>query len=316
MAIINTVEWRAYRLSVLVGVDVGASHSEVAITSGAATTVARNRGPGIGIRPGFVASAVETIRIMIETLTQDATSTGQHRCVVVGAAGAHTQVVRSEMESALARAFPNATIHVTTDGEIALESAFGTSPGIVVCAGSGSIAYARDPTGVVRRAGGLGPILADDGSGYEIGRAGLRVAARAADGRSVGTSLAKAIFAAAGVSTLNELVDWAWEAGRPTVAGLAEIVCREAHSGDEAARKIVDNAARELGQLGATLARHFGADLPFDLALGGGVLSPGSPVRSALVAYLRKELTSSRIIEEPVDPVAGALAIAKRMSPS
>src|SRR2546426_7691906 len=64
----------------------------------------------------------------------------------------------------------------------ALATAFGTGPGILVNAGTGSIAYARDPAGELHRAGGDGWQLGDEGGGYLLGRGALDVPARPADG--------------------------------------------------------------------------------------------------------------------------------------
>lgn len=300
-------------MSLLVGVDVGASHTEAAIATNAANPVCRVRRAGIVVRLGHVAQAVEAISDIIDAVTQEGRQHPPFDSIVVGSAGTHTESLRSEMEMALQHVFSGALVHVTTDGAIALEAAFGSRPGIVICAGSGSIAYARDPLDAIRRVGGLGPILADEGSGYAIGRAGLRAAARATDGRSPATSLTTAIPAAAGVATLDELIDWAWNADRPTVAALAPIVCEEASSGDAAARAIVDTAAGHLGQLAIAFARHFSGVSQIDVAFNGGVLSFESPVRTALRTYLDARLPQVNVVDRNVDPVLGALSMADRL---
>ncbi len=64
-------------------------------------------------------------------------------------------------------------IHVMSDIELAFHQYFPGGCGIVLNAGTGSIAYGRSPNGKVARAGGLGPLLGDEGSGYWIGRAYL-----------------------------------------------------------------------------------------------------------------------------------------------
>src|SRR3989441_10905027 len=52
------------------------------------------------------------------------------------------------------------------DAEIALSTAFADGTGIIVSAGTGSIAYPRDPAGQLHRAGGYGWQLGDVGGGY------------------------------------------------------------------------------------------------------------------------------------------------------
>ena len=54
---------------------------------------------------------------------------------------------------------------------------------VVAIAGTGSIAYGCTGQGFFR-VGGWGPLLGDEGSGYDLGRRGLQLAARMADGRA------------------------------------------------------------------------------------------------------------------------------------
>src|SRR4030042_1026984 len=94
--------------------------------------------------------------------------------LVVGAAGAGREEERLALEAALEALRIAPRVHVTTDGAIALQSAFGDTAGIVLIAGTGSIAWARLPGGETARVGGLGAVLGDPGSGYDLGRAALR----------------------------------------------------------------------------------------------------------------------------------------------
>jgi len=299
-------------LSWLIGVDVGASHIEAVAAIDPAKPMYRVRGSGAFVKPGKVASVAAAISSTIGELTQMCCPAGAPDFIVVGAAGTHNETLANALKDAICSGFPKSHIQITTDGAIALEAAFGDNSGIVVCAGSGSIAYARTPGNGIRRVGGLGPELADEGSGYAIGRAGLRAAARAADGRLPHTSLMDSIAAAVGISDLDELVDWAWEADRPTIAALSQIVCRDAVAGDETSRHIVHNAAVDLGNLIASLASFFGLIVEVDVALSGGVLSEDSPVRWELVEHLGDSIPNATVFEKSVDPVLGALAMADR----
>ncbi len=67
-------------------------------------------------------------------------------------------------------------IKVVGDNVIALEAAFGSGPGVIVIAGTGSIAYGRNRDGQTARAGGWGFAISDEGSGHWIGRAAVAAA--------------------------------------------------------------------------------------------------------------------------------------------
>ena len=68
----------------------------------------------------------------------------------------------------------SARVNVVPDFEIAHIAAFGTGPGILLVASTGSIAFARGSNGLTRRAGGLGPLLGDEGSGFWLGKTASR----------------------------------------------------------------------------------------------------------------------------------------------
>src|SRR2546425_5698441 len=89
------------------------------------------------------------------------------------------------------------------DAEIALSTAFADGTGIIVSAGTGSIAYARDPAGQLHRAGGYGWQLGDEGGGYWLGGGGLGGAARAPDGPGEGSTLPARLLGPPGPPTLH-----------------------------------------------------------------------------------------------------------------
>ena len=89
--------------------------------------------------------------------------------VCAGLAGAGRRSVVRRMMVFLSQEFPAALTQVATDYEVALESAVGSGPGVVLIAGTGSVAYGRNAAGDTARAGGYGPLLGDEGSAFEIG---------------------------------------------------------------------------------------------------------------------------------------------------
>src|SRR5205085_11071904 len=98
--------------------------------------------------------------------------------MVVGASGAGDPAQQGALAAALEGCGLATRLLVTTDAALALDAAFPGGAGIVLIAGTGSIAWARLPDGSPIRAGGLGPVLGDGGSGYAIGLDALRAVAR------------------------------------------------------------------------------------------------------------------------------------------
>jgi N-acetylglucosamine kinase-like BadF-type ATPase len=229
--------------------------------------------------------------------------------LVVGAAGAGRQPERDELRTALRNENLTSHVLVTTDIEIALSGAFADGPGIVVSAGTGSVAVGRDQQGNRHRIGGYGWQMGDEGSGYAIGRASLGAVSRARDGRSPPTALSERILQATRSADFDALIRWAAGASPAEVAALAPHVVAVGAAGDPLAQGIADYAARELSQLAICLLPKMQLTPPVRVAVTGGLLSPDQPLRRALLAKLREE-PSFQPTEAPVDAVAGALMLA------
>jgi N-acetylglucosamine kinase-like BadF-type ATPase len=298
-------------MKVLIGVDVGGSKTAAALDAGEGA-VHRAAGPGAAVRPG---KALASALVIAEVVRQALGQSGRLHAdvLVVGAAGAGRTLERSALRDALRSEAVADEVHITTDIEIALEAAFGEAAGIVVSAGTGSIAVGRDRHGKIDRIGGYGWQMGDEGSGYAIGRAALGAVGRAADGRSPDTALHACVMDRTGSRDFDQLIRWAASAGPAEVAALAPHVLGVAADGDRVAQGIADYAARELSQLAITLAERLSAEPPIAVAVTGGLLGGETPLRRAVLAKLG-EAPHLRPAEEPVDAALGALAMARRLA--
>lgn len=218
------------------------------------------------------------------------------------------------------------------DEEIALDAAFAGGPGILLIAGTGSNAIGRSRVGALFTAGGWGPVLGDEGSGYWIGleaiRAALRDQDRASHDVQNNTSpsiLLREIERYWHIGSLGDLVALAnlrapsETAAPPDFASLAPVVARCAEQGDLLAAGILTRAGEELAGLVALVYRKMiaapsaagatellqGAETP--IAFTGGILNHIAPVRKAFLAQLAASVPSARVGESPVDPLDGAL---------
>jgi N-acetylglucosamine kinase-like BadF-type ATPase len=140
---------------------------------------------------------------------------------------------------------------VTDDAAVALSGATGGEPGIVVIAGTGSIAFGRNGAGRTARAGGWGYLFGDEGGAFSIARQALRAALRWEEGWGGPTSLRARLLDATGARNMNDLLHRCYtpEFERPRVARFALLVDQAAESADPAALEILDGAARELALL-------------------------------------------------------------------
>jgi N-acetylglucosamine kinase-like BadF-type ATPase len=217
-----------------------------------------------------------------------------------GLAGAGSEEERRAMSEALSAAGLAAQVSVGTDVEAAFHSAFGSGPGVLLLAGTGSVSWARGPSGETVRVGGWGERLGDEGSGYAIGLKALRAVVRAHDGRGATTRLTAGVLEAVGRDEAEQLVGWIASAEKGDVAALVPVVVSAEAVGDPVAREILVDAAAALRlHLEAILERAGPWPEPPDLVLWGGLLQEeGAPLRQAverLVAELPLRLRPRRL---------------------
>ena len=202
---------------------------------------------------------------------------------------------------------------ITTDGEIALTGATGGRPGIVVIAGTGSIAFGRNSSGELRRAGGWGYVFGDEGGAFDIVRQALRACLRFEEGWGTGTALLPALLEAAGARNANELLHlfYGSEWPRSRVAALAELVDGAGESGDPIARGILEQAGQSLASLAGCLRAQLFADGSETMvSFVGGVFR--SRIVRERFCMLVELAQGSHCAAPEMSPAAGALLDAYR----
>lgn len=186
--------------------------------------------------------------------------------------------------------------------------------GVALIAGTGSLAFGLNPAGHTARAGGWGFRFGDEGSGYAIAVAGLRAAAKYADGRGPETRLLEKLLARLEIHKPPELISAISRMGTDpaTIAALAGTVCGAAEEGDAVARRIVDEAAGELASMISAVVRKLGfATAGFPLALAGGALLGSETLQRCLNGHLDCLGLSPDPVAEVPEPVAGAVKLAR-----
>ena len=202
-------------------------------------------------------------------------------------------------------------------------------PGVVVISGTGSVVYGTDAAGRTGRAGGWGPFLGDEGSGYDIGRRALIAVVRADDGRDRPTNLTALARQELGFDRPEDLIGMVYgHGGQPpmekhAVARLTGIVALAAADGDPVAVKILEEAAAQLAQGVAAVARQLGfgavlggtAGSALPVVVTGGVFRAGGEVFTKaferdLAALRTGDGLAAQVVWPSVSPAAGAALMA------
>jgi N-acetylglucosamine kinase-like BadF-type ATPase len=244
----------------ILGIDVGGSGTRVILLENG-TVTARPDGPPMNalLTDGFAGH----LRQIIEAA--DATAAG------VGMAGVRQPGQARDLGEALTRQ-TGRPVHVTGDADSARAGAFLGAPGVVVIAGTGSMASGWNGESSAR-AGGHGFLLGDEGSAYWIGRAAVRAALRWEDGMGGSKIIHRAVIQAAGQgpesldALIGEVCTHPAERGRLTA--LAPVVTALAAE-DPEARTIALRAAEHLAALAEAIRRRLG---PLPVAGAGRVFS-------------------------------------------
>jgi N-acetylglucosamine kinase-like BadF-type ATPase len=206
-----------------------------------------------------------------------------------------------------------AKVLVVNDALVALEAGAPERPGVVVIAGTGSIAYGRNERNQAARAGGWGYMLGDEGSGYWIGRAALRAVLRESDRRGPATQLTGRLLDYYGVSRAQDLIHQVYHGTlRPAaIASLAQCVQGAFTDGDAVAIGILRGSVDQLESSALSVARRLeivGSDFPF--VLSGGIFRAVPWLEEELARRLPLASPRSRTILLNVEPASGAVRLA------
>jgi N-acetylglucosamine kinase-like BadF-type ATPase len=293
------------------GIDGGGSKTACLVGDGQ-SVLGRGMSGGSNVVRAGEAQAREALYEAIGAACRDAGITpAKINQACAGVAGAGRPEVRERIHSLLAGVL-RCELEIVGDMEIALEAAFGSGPGVVVIAGTGSIAYGRTSEGETARAGGWGFAVSDEGSGQWIGRMAAGAALRSFD-QGESTFLLEQLAQAWGLSSREQLVLAVNATPAPDFAGWLPMVLKVADSGDEVARSVLARAGRELAELARlVIGRLFASTVRVPVAMSGGVFSHSSMVREVFYNELHAARPDMVLKQEVVDPVEGALARARR----
>jgi N-acetylglucosamine kinase-like BadF-type ATPase len=289
-----------------IGIDGGGTHTIAVVTDDSGQELARLEGGAGLVNVLDPEAGAHALADLATHALAEAKVTDLPQVLCCALAGAGREPERTRLEQALSSLRIAEEVHITTDFSAAMQDALADGPGILVIAGTGSSAWGRAQDGRCVRAGGWGHILGDEGSGYDLGRIALRLAMREYDGRGENAGFMAAVLEQTGVNTEEGLVRWAAAASKADIAGCAPIVFAAAENGSLSAQDAIDDAAAEIAMHVAALYDRLGPwDAPPAVALAGGLIAPGRPLREAVLREIEALTIPVAIVEDRVDPARG-----------
>jgi N-acetylglucosamine kinase-like BadF-type ATPase len=223
----------------------------------------------------------------------------------------HRDVLRElNKQSWWKQADPNKRILVN-DIIIGLRAGTDAENSMALISGTGSNACVFDDDDKIC-VSGRGRLLADEGSGYAIGLAGLKAATKAEDGRGPRTKILNGMLKRLHVEEMGEAVE-KLESNRTKmqIGALNDVVEMAAIAGDKVARSIIKDAATELMLMLTTLRKRVSRrPAKVDVVLIGGTINKNKPLLSELTRQARRQKWIN-LVPLKDDPVEGAIKIAE-----
>jgi glucosamine kinase len=295
------------------GIDGGGTKTTCAVGDATTLLATATAGPSNIVRVGEGQTRESLLAAVRQACAAAGIGPGQVERTCVGGSGAARPELARVVREILAE-IVTTPVHVVGDMEIALEAAFGSEPGVIVIAGTGSIAYGRDRQGRTARAGGWGFAIGDEGSAHWIGRAAVMAVLRSSDRNKAiaESSLAKGLFRTWKVNSVLDLADAANSVPPPDFSALFPAVIA---SKDELANEVLARAGRELAEVAAVVIGRLFPDQQMrsvPVGMVGGVFRHAAVVRDTFYNELRRLAPRAEINPQVVDPVEGALRMARR----
>jgi N-acetylglucosamine kinase len=302
-------------MTYFLGVDGGASKTAALVTDSEGKSLGDGvAGPSNHLRVGIETAARNIERAVNKALVTADVASREIVWAYCGIAGADHPAHRQEIVDSLNIFFPRGNFTVDNDARIALTGAIGFGAGVVVIAGTGSVAFGRSDSGEEARAGGWGPTLGDEGSAYGIARAGLSAVLRAFDGRGPATMMIDILSHnyELAASEIPRFV-YATTTHADDIARYSKLVIEAAEAGDKVASSILQDAGRELGACVVAVAERLKiADREIPVAHVGGAFNAGELLVGPMKQTVTSRVPHAKIGPPLRKPVEGAAMMAIR----
>lgn len=289
----------------ILGIDGGGTKTDFLLCDFELNEVARRLAPrsnpnDIGI-DALEALIAENISAMLCDCGIQATEVA---AAFAGIAGLTSRDYASRVTNLLQSLLPSAKCSALHDGINVLYGAFPYEDGVSIICGTGSSCFVKKG-GEIHRIGGYGSFDLV-GNGYEIGRAGIAHALKAADGREPYGILEEMLAEKLGddfVAALDKLLVMS----KDELAAFAVTVFTAAEKGDTAAMGIIEENMEYVASLIKRAGDYFEGS--YSVALAGGILK--NPISLSILKRLIP--ANASLITDERAPSFGAAAKAKTL---
>jgi N-acetylglucosamine kinase-like BadF-type ATPase len=290
----------------VIGIDAGGTKTMGLLADGTGKVVSKMRSGGANLRVKGELAVEKTLFEVIDSLE----APEPIAALCLGIAGVGQPEEEQVIRDVLRRLGQRQPIRVVNDAFVALVAGAPAGVGIVVVAGTGSIAYGVGPDGKTARSGGWGYLLGDEGSAFWLGHAAVRQGIRAADGRGPATILYDRICEKLGIEETSGLVEWFYdqELSRNRVAELASLVEAASKEGDAAADDLLDQAAKHLARAAWAVSNQLTFADRYPIVLSGGAFKACPSLCRRVEARL--SLPEVDVIVLDAEPATGAVRLA------
>lgn len=302
-----------------IGMDVGGTHLRLLLehATGGAARLYDGQGCSLNVA-GYEQTYAAYAKVLHPALEQNGVRPQDCIGFCAGAAGVDTPASKRQYYELMERlGFPSQRVLLYNDCELLLHlSPHG--PRVVCVAGTGSIAVGMDEEGGVKRCGGWGHLLSDEGSGSWLAKRAMAEVIRQMDGGVHCSELTRRFCEHSGLRSQHEISRYYCDHIRQKadLAQYARIVDEAATAGDLMAKELLLDAAAELETLVSVVADQVRGEEPFPIMLWGSVLTNSESVRMELMRRLRRRYSQAYVELSRQQAVEVALSIARDRFPA
>lgn len=296
----------------VIGIEGGGSKSDLLMSDLTGKIVAQCSGGALNLySSGTQAALANLAELIAQALAIVDTGIGQIAGICLGSAGLGRDQERQAVASFLRDLGMRGKLLLVSDAEITLQAALGGQQGVLLIAGTGSVAFSLNQDGQVRRCGGWGHILGDEGSAYDLGRKALQMALQAYDGRCSETLLLPMVMEYSGLNSPNQLVPYIYQNfDKARVAEFAPLVEQAAYREDAVAIRILQETTLAYYQMIKVLLEDLDQSAPIQVIGHGAIMEKSQVIYKSLIMKLSAEYPEIAFGHLTEPPVSGALSLA------